>query len=103
MKVRWSDRAIADLTEIRDFIAEDSERHATALMERLITAAENLEIFPDRGRRVPDVPELPDLRELLVSNYRILYRRKSEQLVEVVLVIDGRRDLSRLDSKSWQP
>ncbi len=97
MKVRWSDRAIADLAEIRDFIAEDSERHATALMERLITAAENLEIFPDRGRRVPEAPEL---RELLVSNHRIMYRRMSD-VVEVVLVIDGRRDFPSLDPKPW--
>lgn len=92
MKIEWSDRAVADLSEIRDYIAEDSETNAIALLERLFAAISHLEVFPDHGRRVPEAPEL---RELIVDGYRILYRRKSER-VEIVLVIHGRRDLTRL-------
>lgn len=101
MKITWSDRAVADLTEIRDHIAEDSEANAIGLIERLLNAVEYLEIFPDQGRRVPEAPELPDLRELLVDNYRIVYRRQAER-VEIVLVIHGRRDLAGMVPKPWQ-
>ncbi len=101
MKIDWSDRAVADLAEIRDYIAEDSETNAIALLERLFAAVENLEIFPDQGRRVPEAPELPELRELLAGNYRVIYRRQAKR-VEVVLVIHGSRDLAGLDPKPWR-
>lgn len=100
MKTSWSDRAVADLAEIRDFIAEDSESNAIAVVERLLTAVEYLETFPDQGRRVPEAPELPELRELLVDNYRVVYRRQAER-VEIVLVIHGRRDLAAMEPKPW--
>jgi plasmid stabilization system protein ParE len=54
MRVDGSERAVADLSEIRDHIAEDSEAHAITLLERLLAAVENLEVFPDQGRRVPE-------------------------------------------------
>jgi len=93
MKIEWSDRAVSDLAEIRAYIAEDSESNAIAFLERLFEAVNHLEIFPDHGRRVPEAPEL---RELLVADYRIIYRRHTER-VEIVLVIHGRRDLGRIE------
>jgi plasmid stabilization system protein ParE len=50
---------------------------------------------------VPEAPELPDLRELLVDNYRVVYRRQAER-VDIVLVIHGRRDLAGMEPKPWQ-
>lgn len=96
MRVVWSDRAVADLTAIRDYIAQDSEANAASMVERLIVAAERLSIFPDRGRRVPEAPDLPDLRELIVDPYRLMYRRLGER-VEVVMLIHGRRRLGTLE------
>lgn len=55
---------MADLTAIRDFIASDSPANAAAFVERLIESIERLDSLPDRGRRVPEAPELPDVREL---------------------------------------
>ena len=100
MKIVWSDRAIADLTEIRNYIAEDSEANAIAFLGRLFEAVETLETFPGQGRRVPEAPDLTKVRELLVGNYRIVYRKRSEW-IEIVLVVHGRRDLSRLEPTPW--
>ena len=60
MKVLWSPVAIADLASIRDYIANDSDAIASALIARLIAAANSLEAFPPRGRlgRAPSTLEL---------------------------------------------
>ena len=49
---------------------------------------------PRRGRRLPELPE-SGLRELIVDNYRIVYRR-TPKAVEVLTVFEGHR-LLRLD------
>lgn len=90
---------MADLTAIRDFIASDSPANAAAFVERLIEAIERLDVLPDRGRRVPEAPELSDVRELLVDSYRVIYRRRGER-VEIVMIIHGRRNL-RLVAPPW--
>lgn len=100
MRIDWSDRAIADLSEIRDYIAEDSESRAVTFLQRLFSAIEHLEHFPDSGRRVPEAPELPELRELLVEKYRVVYRRLAHR-VEMVLIVHGQRDLAGTDPKPW--
>lgn len=81
---------MADLTEIRDPIATDSPANAAAFLERLLDAVERLDLFPERGRRVPEAPELPDVRELLIESYRVIYRRRGER-VQIVMIIHGRR------------
>jgi toxin ParE1/3/4 len=90
---------VADLTAIRDFIASDSPANAAAFVERLLEAIERLDFFPDRGRRVPEAPELPDVRELLIDPYRVIYRQRGER-VEIVMIIHGRRNL-RLVAPPW--
>jgi plasmid stabilization system protein ParE len=44
---------------------------------------------PEQGRRLPELPE-SGLRELIVGNYRIAYRRTSNA-VEVLTVFEGHR------------
>ncbi len=79
-RVTWSDRALTDLAGIRDFIARDSPMAASALVTRIVHAVERLEDFPLMGRVVPEHGN-PDLRELIVGRYRVVYRliaRKTE-------------------------
>lgn len=88
-KVRWAERARDDLREIYDFIARDSPRAAEALVERVLHSTERLASFPERGRTVPEFPNL-GFRELLVGNYCIWYRIEKET-VWIVTVLHGRR------------
>ena len=79
--------------EIEMFVAQDAPGAATKLIDRLISRTDALAHHPDRGRRLPEMPA-SGLRELVVGNYRIVYRRGS-QLVEVLTVFDGHRLLRR--------
>lgn len=88
-RVVWSRQALEDLDSIREFIGRDSPRYAAALVERLAGAVERLQRFPQSGRIVPEVGD-PELREVLVGSYRVVYRLSRAE-VGVVTVLHGAR------------
>ncbi|MDQ3034197.1 MAG: type II toxin-antitoxin system RelE/ParE family toxin [Myxococcota bacterium] len=83
-----------DLIEIGDFIAADSPAAAERWIEKLLIAGERIGVAPLAGRRVPELSR-DDVREVLVRNYRIVYRVHARR-VEVLTVFEGHRRL-RLD------
>jgi len=78
--VGWTDQAVGDLQAIREFIGRDSPRYGRLVAERLFDATERLEAFPLSGRVVPELGR-DDLRELIVGEYRIVYRVLPEVVV----------------------
>ena len=88
-KVVWTRQAILDVETIRNSIYRDSPRYATVAVDQIVTAVDRLARFPRSGRIVPERPG-SELRELLCSSYRIVYRVSGE-LVEVVTVFHGAR------------
>lgn len=91
--VRWTENAISDLLTIKEYISQDSERRANAWISELYRAGLSLADFPERGRIVPEF-ERQDLRELLIENYRIVYR-VNKVTIEILTVFDGHRQLSK--------
>ncbi|MEW5929219.1 MAG: type II toxin-antitoxin system RelE/ParE family toxin [Gemmatimonadota bacterium] len=73
MSVVWSEQALSDVMEIRDFIARDAPRFADLFVDRIFEAVERLTDFPLSGRQVPEFGR-PDVREVLLGSYRIVYR-----------------------------
>ncbi len=99
MKIEWTEPALLDLENIRDYIRRDSEYYAVRFVEKIIEAVENLEEFPQMGRTVPEAEE-ESIRELLLHNYRIIYRVEADRIL-VLTVIHGARDLSQKTAKPW--
>src|SRR5574341_1163956 len=99
MKIEWAKPALLDLESIRDYIRKDSEYYASRFVERIIEAVESLERFPEMGRNVPEAEE-SNIRELLFSNYRIMYRIEAERIL-ILTVIHGSRNLSQKEHKQW--
>jgi len=89
MKVVWTEQAWSRLAEIEAFIARDDPKAAAKLIDNLVDRGEALARHPDRGRRLPELPG-SGLRELIVGNYRIIYRRGSKT-IEVLTVFEGHR------------
>ncbi len=77
MKLTWTEQAWERLLEIERFIARDDPRAAARLVEKLIDRGDALAEHPERGRRLPELPE-SGLRELIVDNYRLVYRRTAK-------------------------
>ncbi len=89
MKIVWSDRSIDRLRAIHDFIAEESISGAASVIKQIFDAVEQLRMFPNSGRIVPEY-ELVEVREILSKPYRILYRI-SDDRVEIVNVLHSRQ------------
>jgi toxin ParE1/3/4 len=89
MKLRWSQQAVEDLLKIGRFIAEDNPPAARRWVERLRQRARQAAEFPQAGRMVPEHSR-PELREVIVRNYRIVYL-VTEDAIEVLTVFEGHR------------
>jgi plasmid stabilization system protein ParE len=86
------------LRAIHDYIAADSPRSATRLVDRITRKTDSLGRFPLSGHSVPEY-EVESVRQVLEGNYRIIYRVTPNR-VEVIAVIHGARELPSLDSLS---
>jgi toxin ParE1/3/4 len=76
MKIVWTEPAVADLESIRDYISRDSEHYASRLIERIFETIENLQKFPNKGRKVPEA-EQENNREILFQNYLSIRKTKN--------------------------
>lgn len=90
MKVRWTERASKDALGVFDYIAEQSPAYAESVYERILARPSQLERFPESGSIVPEY-QRPDIRELFVYSFRIVYRVASDE-VRVLTVIHGSRE-----------
>ena len=71
--VIWRDSALDDIERIRLTIAQDSTGRAAEFVNRIFEASERLALFPRSGRIIPNL-ERPDVREIIVRPYRVIYR-----------------------------
>jgi len=93
-EIIWAESAINSLLEAAEYIAKDSPSYASALTVQAEKTAESLSDFSKRGRLVPEFRD-PNVRELFVGSYRLIYRT-SKNVVTVIAFIHGARDLAAL-------
>ncbi|MFH2133685.1 MAG: type II toxin-antitoxin system RelE/ParE family toxin [Pseudomonadota bacterium] len=93
-QVLWTHTAQQDLTEIIEYIAQDSVGDALVILQRLETKAALLITLPNRGRVVPELLHtgISQYRELISAPWRIVYRVDNRQVL-IMAVLDSRRDL----------
>ena len=88
-----SRRAEEELREIWRWIALDSPDAADRVLLRIDARLQALHEFPDIGTIRDDIR--PGVRMLVEGNYLLLYEhREADEVVELVSVVDGRRDLA---------
>ena len=98
MKVTWTALAEEQAAEAFAYIHADRPTAAVRWLDRLLTAVATLAEFPDGGRTIPELGR-PELRELIVRPYRVMYRRDPKK-VFILSIRHGRRmfDGNTLDS-----
>jgi addiction module RelE/StbE family toxin len=88
MRIKWLRQALRNLDEEAAYIAQDSPKNATELVEHLTTSAEMLADHPHMGRP----GRVPGTRELVVTRFPyILPYRVREQSVEILRVFHTSR------------
>jgi toxin ParE1/3/4 len=95
VKVVWTEYAYMQLDDAMAFIARDRPETAMAWLELILDAGASLAELPDRGRIVPELARV-DVRELIISPYRLIYRRDTDD-VTITMVSHERRVLSPED------
>ena len=93
-KVKWTLSAQADLEETAEYIAPDSVNVALKKLDQMRGEVGRLEKFSKQGRIVPELERIGVLtyRELMLNPWRIMYRAEKE-IVYIVAIIDGRRNV----------
>ena len=89
VKIEWSDTAKNDLKGIIEYLSQDSPQYAEYFYERIFESIDNIKSFPEMGRRVPELKN-PNMRELILQNYRIVYQFLEDK-IEIVTIFHGKK------------
>jgi toxin ParE1/3/4 len=93
-KVVWSDAAMADMADIKEYLMPISPANAERVVMALDRAGGNLSTLPGRGRKIPEFAD-PLRRETFVHEWRLMYRIEPDS-VRILRVVHGRRLLANV-------
>lgn len=90
--LRWTEQAVNELGAIAEYISLASPVYAERVVDRIVMRLRQAQDFRDSGRRVPEA-STTEVRELIESPYRILYRTMPTA-IEVIAIVHRHQDLS---------
>jgi plasmid stabilization system protein ParE len=82
------------LDDVVSYIAQDSRPAAERLLIQALEAASSLDVFSERGRVVAELDQ-PNVRQLLVHRYRLIYEVTPDEVQVLAFVHGARRIASR--------
>jgi len=101
MKIQWSPLAVERISEIADYIAMDSPMAAERWVHSIFDRVEQSKDFSKSGRSVPEIHR-KDIRELIIANYRIVYRIET-RVISILTVRHSRQILPDEDiDNAWK-
>ncbi len=89
-RVVWTEAARNGLHSVLEYISEDSPDAAGHFLGVVLDTAQSLSFLSERGRIVPEFQQ-PELREIFVYSYRLLYHVTQAE-VHIVAFLHGARD-----------
>ena len=95
VRIKWTEQAKFDLKDIADYISKGSLKYAKITVINLRLRTNILKSHIRTGTVVPEY-EIEFIRELIEGNYRIIYFINNENLIEILAVIHGARDLTKI-------
>ncbi len=85
-----------DLKELVSYIAQENPAAAEKMGNRILSEIKKVGDFPEMGRMVPEFKD-PDIREIIVYPFRVIYRvNKASGFPEVVRIWRGFRGHPKL-------
>ena len=93
VEINWTDQALKDIDNIAEFISKDSLKYAKIQVNLFFDRVEVLYAQPGLGRIVPEIQK-KKIRELIVGNYRIVYRIVSSKKIDILTIHHSRRLLT---------
>lgn len=95
-RLRYSRQSLRDISALRAYVVEatGSEHRAQAFLERVFRRCATLKVYPKSGRLRPDFAW--NIRSVVVKTIVVFYLHTDDDLVYVLRIVDGRRDLGTL-------
>lgn len=85
VEIKCTNFAIQNLTNIGDFIEQDSYSQSVRVVNILFNSVDILRTFPDAGRMVPEFQD-KNIRELIRIKFRIVYLVLNEDRIDILTV-----------------
>ena len=96
MKLRINPLVVADLKEIRNYIAEDNAEKAAETIEKIYGKFENIQLFPGMGADLSKrVSFRTDYKYAVWNDYVIIYK-VGEEYLEIYRVVNRYQDITRI-------
>ena len=93
-QIVWTEPALRDLDEIAEYIALDKYSVAKNLVEQVFARVEQLQKFPESGRKPPELPKDSRYFEVIVGPCRIFYRIDDNKLY-ILYIMRSERHLRK--------
>lgn len=93
MKIFWTKEALLRLQDIEEYISRDNHVAAIEFVDKLISVAETIVDYLEKGRIVPEL-SMEKIREVLHKNYRIVYLIKKNS-IDILTVFEGHQLLKK--------
>ena len=93
-QVIWTEPALIDLDGIAEYIALDNESAAKKLVQQLFIAVEHLKLFPESGRKPPELEASSRYREIVIGPCRVFYRNDQNNIY-ILFVMRSERVLRK--------
>ncbi len=87
--LRWTERAVADLEGIAEFVSRTSAVYAEGVILRIERRLQLVRDHPGLGKPATETDD-PTVRELVVAPHRVFYRERDET-IEVLAIVHGRQ------------
>jgi plasmid stabilization system protein ParE len=91
-RIVWTFRARQALDDAIGFVAAEAPQAAERLLIRVLDAADTLSQMAERGRIVPEIGET-QIRELITSPYRLMYR-VSDNDIHILSLVHERQQFA---------
>ena len=79
MELKWTSKALADLSRLYEFVAPVSKQAAARIVQSLTTAPARLKEHPRIGERLDEF-EPREVRRILVNHYEIRYEIRESKI-----------------------
>lgn len=94
VEINFTKEAYNDIDEITVFIANDSPKYAELTITNILERIELLKDFPLSGKLVREYKKAK-LREIVMGNYRIVYKIINAGRIDILAVHHAARDIRK--------
>lgn len=89
--VKWTDNAIANITDFIDSARFDTENTAKNYMSKLVDYIDILNTMPDLGKVIENKVFNYEIRQLVYKNHKVIYHNDGKDII-ILTILHSKMD-----------